>query len=1279
MATHGSIGEFNSSVEDWVSYSERLEHYFGANGIGTNEAALKKRTSILLTCCGPATYQLVKEHHQPTPSIIVQRFNFHTRVQKPSENIADFVAQLRKLSEHCGFGDTLDDMLRDRIVCGCRDNRLQCKLLASETGLNFAKAFAQAKAMEAAEREAKDLQTTPSSSQVHSLRDQPRAPRHPRSKPRGRLELRPRVSGVEQTTPRTLGKYKTFDCNYCGKKGHLAKVCRSKLNQTQKSPRAHSTNQVDLQPKESTEYDMWFSFSDTPTPMQVKLTVSDAEIPMEVDTGAALSIISDDTYRSVWASDDAPLLKPCTACLKTYTGDIIPVKGALDVQVTHRDTSKQLSLIVVEGSGPSLMGRDWLRHIRLDWSNLHSVRSSVHSRCQEIVDKHSKVFADELGHLKGTEAHLYVDPTAQPKFYKARPVPYALRGKVEAELERLQRQGVIEPVPFADWAAPIVPVVKSDGTIRICGDYKLTVNRVAKTDAYPLPRIEDIFASLSKGKLFTKLDLAHAYQQVPMAAESKKYTTVNTTKGLFQYNRLPFGVASAPAIFQRTMETVLQGIPNVCVYLDDILVTGATDEEHLQTLDHVLSRLEDVGARLKKGKCEFMLESVKYLGHRISAEGLQPTDDKIEALRKAPIPSNVSQLKSFLGLLNYYLKFLPNHSHNLAPLHRLLQNHTPWEWGSAQQKVFDDSKAALTSDKVLVHYDPDKELVLACDASPYGVGAVLSHRREDGTDQPIAFASRSLAPAEKKYSQLDKEGLAIVFGVKRFHQYLVGRHFCILSDHKPLQHLFRETSGIPVLASARIQRWALILGAYDYTIMYKPGSQHNNADLLSRLPLSDTRKEVPIPGETVLAMEMLFDTMPVTAKQIGTWTDRDPVLARLRDNVLKGWKDSTDPDLRPYQQRKLELSVQDSFLLWGNRVVVPPQGREKLVEQLHEGHPGTSRMKSFARSFVWWPGLDSALEDRVRRCSACQRSRHLPANVPIQPWNWPERPWTRIHADYAGPVLGHMLLIVVDAHSKWLEVRAVKNATSSSTIEQFRSIFAGQGLPELLVTDNGTPFTSAESAEFYAANGIRHVTSAPYHPATNGLAERAVQTVKEYLKKPSSETLQSRLSRFLFRYRITPHTTTSVSPAELLMGRRLRSRMDLVLPNLAQRVSTQQEKQAAYRNKHTQVKTFDKDDKVFVRDLPSGKDWLPGVITNLFGSKSCEITLSDGRVVRRHYDHIRSRVDSGVPPVIDLPPDWPIMPDSSLSLGAELNVPPGPMLRRSTRSVLPPDRLEQTI
>ena len=197
-------------------------------------------------------------------------------------------------------------------------------------------------------------------------------------------------------------------------------------------------------------------------------------------------------------------------------------------------------------------------------------------------------------------------------------------------------------------------------------------------------------------------------------------------------------------------------------------------------------------------------------------------------------------LKSFLGLINLYSTFLPNLSHVLSPLYRMLQKTTPWSWGPEQQKYFKKARSMLTSNHVLVHFDPEKELILACDASPYGIGAVLFHHMPDGLDKPIAFASRSLAPAERKYSQIEKEGLAIVFGVKKFHQYLFGRHFTILSDHKPLQHLFSETKGTPTMASARIQRWAMVLGAYDYSISYKPGEQHVNADLPSRLPLPDS-------------------------------------------------------------------------------------------------------------------------------------------------------------------------------------------------------------------------------------------------------------------------------------------------------------------------------------------------------------------------------------------------------------------------------------------------------
>ena len=238
-----------------------------------------------------------------------------------------------------------------------------------------------------------------------------------------------------------------------------------------------------------------------------------------------------------------------------------------------------------------------------------------------------------------------MNPEAAPRFFKPRSVPYAMKGKVEEELERLQKLGIIEPVQFSRWAAPIVPVLKEDKTAWICRDYKLTVNQVSKLEEYPLPRIEDLFATLSGGKLFTKLDMSQAYQQLLLDEESKEYVTINTHKGLFKYNRLVFGVASSPAIFQRTMDTLLQGIPHVAVYLDDILITGATEAEHLANLEQVLWRLSEAGLRLKRRKCVLLASSVTYLGHRISAEGLRPMEDKVRAIKEAPSPKCVAELR----------------------------------------------------------------------------------------------------------------------------------------------------------------------------------------------------------------------------------------------------------------------------------------------------------------------------------------------------------------------------------------------------------------------------------------------------------------------------------------------------------------------------------------------------------------------------------------------------------------------------------------------------------
>ena len=398
-------------------------------------------------------------------------------------------------------------------------------------------------------------------------------------------------------------------------------------------------------------------------------------------------------------------------------------------------------------------------------------------------------------------------------------MPYAYRELVDKELDRLVEQEILEPVELADWAAPIVPVLKSDKkSVRICGDFKRTVNLASKVDRYPIPKIEDLFTSLSGGKSFSTLDMSQAYQQLLLDEASKKLVVINTPKGLFQYNRLPFGVSSAPGIFQRVMDSILQNIPGVVVYLDDILVTGLTEEAHLASLKEVLTRLEKAGLRLNKAKCKFMESCVTYLGYRIDCEGLHPTEDKLEAVRKAPEPKHVTQLKSYLGLLTYYGRFLPHLPSVLSPLYTLLRKGTPWHWQSQQRTAFQKSKELLLSLQVFVHYDPKLEIVLACDASCYGIGAVLAHKMPDGSEKPIGFASRTLSSTERQYSQIEKEGLSCVFGVKRFHAYLIGRHFSLVTDHRPLLALFNEQRVIPSHSSARIQRWALTLAAYEYTL-----------------------------------------------------------------------------------------------------------------------------------------------------------------------------------------------------------------------------------------------------------------------------------------------------------------------------------------------------------------------------------------------------------------------------------------------------------------------------
>ena len=634
MARHGATSPFDPTQEDWTTYVERLEMYFLANEIG--EAARKR--AVLLSVCGPTAYRLIRnlaqpdkpselsydniikllsDHYFPSQSVSVQRFRFNSRCRRSGETVADYVAELRRISEHCQFADSLDAMLRDRLVCGINDQRMQRRLLA-EPDLTCKKAVELAQAIESADQNVRDLQkSTPSD--LHAItpveqRQTPRRASRPSSSRSPHSGVSVRRSQPPTACPRCAGQHWASDCRFrnatcheCGKTGHLRRVCRSKRTNQQPNQQkphkqlldTHCLSKQECDHSDSQTYNVFYTPCSRSDQLRLVVNVDGVDLPMELDTGAAVSIISHRTYRTIWPDSKRPVLHPSTARLRTYSGEIIDILGSIHVTASYHNQSKQLSLLVVPTDGPTLFGRDWLRAINLDWKQLHHMQAARQQPLQDILDKYSDLFKDEMGILKGTKVTIHIQPDARPRFFRPRPVPYALRGKVEAELQRLQNVGVIEPVQFSDWAAPIVPVLKKDGSLRICGDFKLTINHVATPDVYPLPKVEDLFATLSGGDTFTKLDLAHAYQQLLLDEHSSKLATINTTKGLFRYNRLPFGVSAAPAIFQRTMENLLQGMSHVCVYLDDVLITGHTDAEHLNNLSEVLRRMQEAGIRLK--------------------------------------------------------------------------------------------------------------------------------------------------------------------------------------------------------------------------------------------------------------------------------------------------------------------------------------------------------------------------------------------------------------------------------------------------------------------------------------------------------------------------------------------------------------------------------------------------------------------------------------------------------------------------------------------------------
>ena len=465
--------------------------------------------------------------------VIAERFHFHHRNQHSGESIAEYVTELRKLALHCEFKDYLDQALRDRLVCGLLSESTQKKL----------------------------------------------------------------AIGVVAVTTSQLSIHIDSECHFCGKKGHIAPVCLSRPTKTRPPPSRKFPVQRYKQPPRSAKWveegnpdseesqEELSILTGNTHPLHADVWLNGTLVGMEIDTGAAVSLNSMTKCRTLFP--DLPM-KKSTMMLRTYTGENMDVRGEIEFDVWYGDQRKSLPLVIVAGNGLTLLGRNWLHHIRLDWKELNA--ATVHHSSADTLESirkryESTVFGEGLGHITPFKAKLQMKPDSQPKFQKPRPVSFAIQDAVGEELDRLEAERITERVNHSEWAAPVVAVPKKDGKFRICGDYKVTVNPALQVDQYPLPKPEDLFATLAGGEKFTTLDLSQAYLQLELEEESSQCTTINTHKGLYRFKRLPFGIASAPVLFQKTMDTILQDIPRAMCYINDIMITGTNDAEHLATLE----------------------------------------------------------------------------------------------------------------------------------------------------------------------------------------------------------------------------------------------------------------------------------------------------------------------------------------------------------------------------------------------------------------------------------------------------------------------------------------------------------------------------------------------------------------------------------------------------------------------------------------------------------------------------------------------------------------------
>ena len=966
-------------------------------------------------------------------------------------------------------------------------------------------------------------------------------------------------------------------------------------------------------------------------------------VPVFADTGADICVMSAATAKKIKLKLEKTKMK-----IRPYGSDPKSCVGQYVGTIRYGDKIVNTVIYVVKENVETLLSGEVCEALQIISFNEAEVRSveneDLAPEVKELQEEFPGVF-EGLGKLKGHKVHLHIDESVKPVKEPPRQVAFHLTSKRDKALEEMERAGVIvEHQGPTSWVSNLVLTPKDDGSTRVTLDFR-NVNKAVRTNSLPIPRPENISSKLSGYKLFSKLDFKSAFYQLELSEEASKLTVFNAGDKLMKFKRMIMGCKTSSGELNRALRPIFKDIDHAFLIQDDLIVAGVDRKQHDKALKKVLKAVQDSGMTLNPSKCIIRKSSVPWWGMVVGEKGLSPDPAKVQAIKEMTPPANKEEVNSLVCLLQadgVGRDFIPRLAEKTHNIRKLLKKDAEFRWTNRCQKEFDTIKKEFKSSILLNHFDPKLSTRIEVDSSVHGLSAILS--QGDGEDSRIvAVASRATTETEKRYPQIDLESMAIDYGLRRFRFYLAGGpKFEVLTDHQPLQSIFRNTRR----GSVRAERIMLRHQDLDYTVTWKRGKD-NRADYMSRhaVPWQKVPKEErEETGEfDKLVWYLQFDPFieAITVERLIKETKEDPTLQALTKQIRKGYYDDRNTRLAKFKEVWDQLTIAEGgLILKQEKIILPGSMVKEVLEKAHQGggHPGMTNLKRRIRSHFFWPSCNDDVKDFVSKCQECamftQKNRK-PLLVPhdLSKYN----AWERLSLDFFGPLRNRKsILVVQDMVSRFPAAKIMEKTDSKAVIAALEEIFSSYGIPLVSRTDNGPPFNSKEFEEYLVAKGIVHEKTHPYHQNANPV-EAFMKSLGKAVKIADHQgrNMKEALNEFLAAYRASPNSATNVSPGDFLFRHGYGSEMPRVrIPQEDEIQKAQVEDQETRRERdevenRTRTKvTAVKGDWVLTRNMNRRSKFDP-----IFGPELMQVLQTDsggvicedqyGRRQRRHMEDVK--------------------------------------------------------